>query len=201
MAAHFKEKKVLLILDNLEQVLECASDLQNLLQSTQHLHLFVTSRSALTSYGEFLFPLRPFPLPQSSQSLDHLLENTAVTLFITRTQAINPRFQLTETNAEHVVAICQRLDGLPLAIELAAARSRLFTPQALLQQLENDAHILQSSQQGVPARQQTIEAMLDWSYHLLRETAQHVFDRLAIICWGVYSRSGLGNLAPSTTRD
>jgi predicted ATPase/DNA-binding XRE family transcriptional regulator len=167
-----RDKRLLLLLDNFEHVASAASDVSALLAAASRIHALVTSRAALHLSGERLFEVPP------------LAEPSAVELFAQRAQAIQPAFALTDANEPSVAAICARLDGLPLAIELAAARSRLFEPQALLARLERRLGLLTDGARDLPARQQTLRATIDWSYTLLNADEQRTFARLGIFAGG-----------------
>ena len=162
----------LLVLDNFEQVLSAAPQLADLLQACVGLKLLVTSRSALRLRWEEVFLVPP------------LAETSAVELFVYRAQRGNPLFTLTDANREAVAKVCGRLDGLPLAIELAAARSRVLPPQALLTRLEHRLDVLASSAADQPTRQRTLRAALDWSYELLPAAEQAIFRRLGVFIGG-----------------
>ncbi len=181
-----REKSLLLLLDNFEQVLVAAPRLSDLLAACPHLKLVVTSRAALRLYGEHEFPLSPLPLPDLKHlpTSDALSRYAALTLFVQRAQAIKADFQLTEANARIIAEICVRLDGLPLAIELAAARIRLLSPQALLARLTHRLEVLTGGARNVPARQQTLRATIAWSYHLLTPSEQQLFRSLSVFAGG-----------------
>ena len=181
-----REKSLLLLLDNFEQVLLAAPRLSDLLAACPHLKLVVTSRAALRLYGEYEFPLSPLPLPDLKHlpTSDALSHYAALTLFVQRAQAIKGNFQLTEANAHIIAEICVRLDGLPLAIELAAARIRLLSPQALLARLSRRLEVLTGGARNVPARQQTLRSTIAWSYHLLAPTEQQLFRLLSVFAGG-----------------
>ncbi|HET8854086.1 MAG TPA: AAA family ATPase, partial [Ktedonobacteraceae bacterium] len=154
------EQSLLLLLDNFEQVLAAAPQLSDLLATCPNLHLLVTSRAPLRLHGEREFAVSPLPLPDLKHlpTSDVLAQYAACTLFVQRARAIKPDFQLTEANAHTIAEICIRLDGLPLAIELAAARTRLLAPQALLTRLTHRLAVLTGGARNVPARQQTLRA-------------------------------------------
>ncbi len=182
LKTNLQSKRLLLILDNFEHVLAAAADMADLLTAVPGLHLLVTSQAVLHLYGEHEFPLAPLPLPQPGQSLPaaELLDYAAIALFVARVQAVQPGFKLTEANSEAVVTICRQLDGLPLALELAAARSKLFTPEAMLAQLNSRLRFLTGQARNLAARQQTLRATLDWSYNLLEPAEQAAFNQLAV---------------------
>ena len=189
LAAFLRPKQLLLVLDNFEQVLAAAPEVAHLLASAAGLKLLVTSRAVLHLAAEHHFPVSPLGLPDSSQppGLAAVLQSDAVTLFLKRVQAVKPEFALTEATAPAVAEICARLDGLPLALELAAARSRLFAPEALLARLQPERARLQFLTGGArdtPARQQTIRNTIAWSYGLLSPAEQRLFRRQAVFVGG-----------------
>jgi predicted ATPase/DNA-binding CsgD family transcriptional regulator len=175
-------RHLLLLLDNVEQVVKVASQLEDLLAACPGLKLLVTSRTLLHLEVEYVFPVPPLALPDLSQlsESERLTQYGAVALFVRRSQALLPTFQLTPTNARTIAEICVRLDGLPLAIELAAARIRLLPPQALLARLSQRLQVLTSGPHSLPERQQTLRNALKWSYDLLEREEQRLFQRLAV---------------------
>ena len=176
------DKRVLLVLDNFEQLVFAGSLLSTLLASCPKLKLLVTSRTMLHIQGEQVFDVLPLLLPNPKRlpKLEKLQDYPAIELFVERARAIQPDFQLNETNAPAVAEICARLDGLPLAIELAAARCRYFAPPVLLARLEQGLGVLSRQAPDLPERQQTLRAAITWSYELLEPTEQQVFRRLSI---------------------
>ena len=154
--------------------------------ATAQLKLLVTSREHLHLRGEHEVAVPPLALPDpaTSPALDQLTAFAAVALFIQRAQAVQPAFQLTSANAPAIAAICTQLDGLPLAIELAAARVKLFAPDALLARLDNRLALLTGGQRDLPARQQTIRQTISWSYELLNDAEQTLFRRLGVFVGG-----------------
>jgi len=181
-----KEQSLLLLLDNFEQVLDAAPQLADLLAACPNLRLLATSRAPLRLQGEREFAVSPLALPDLNHlpARDDLAQYAACALFIQRAKAIKPDFQLTEANARTIAEICIRLDGLPLAIELAAARIRLYSPQALLARLSRRLDVLTGGARNVPARQQTLRATIAWSYHLLAPQEQQLFRCLSIFAGG-----------------
>src|SRR5262245_61096232 len=186
-----RDKHLLLLLDNFEQVVDAAPLLAELLAAAPRLKMLITSRAVLHLSGEHAFPVPPLALPDSaslqSASADvvsALSHYTAVELFIQRAQAVKPDFQVTTANAAAVAEICARLDGLPLAIELAAARVKLFPPQALLARLSSRLKLLVGGGQDRPARQQTLRSAIDWSYDLLDAAEQALFRRMGVFAGG-----------------
>ena len=183
---YLQEKQVLLLLDNFEQVAAAALQVEELLLACPHIKVLVTSRAVLHIQTEHIFPVPPLALPD----IAHLPANTAleqyasVALFVQRAQAIQPAFHVTQTNARALAEICVRLDGLPLAIELAAARIRLLPPQALLARLSKSLQVLTSGAQTLPVRQQTLRNTIQWSYDLLDAQEQQLFRLLSIFAGG-----------------
>jgi len=177
-----QEKRLLLLLDNFEQVVEAGSDVAALLSACPRLKVLVTSRVVLHLQAEWEVVVSPLSVPRSPRSLDpaHLAQYEAVALFVARAQAVRADFQLTAANAAAVTAICARLDGLPLAIELAAARTRYFSPSQLLTQLDSALALLSQGARDLPARQQTLRGAIAWSYQLLSQPEQQLFQRLAV---------------------
>ncbi|MFL5803730.1 MAG: ATP-binding protein [Roseiflexaceae bacterium] len=179
---YLRPKQLLLLLDNFEQVVDAAPLIAELLVAAAQLKALVTSRAALRLSGEREFPVPPLALPdrQHLPPLEMLSHYEAIALFVQRAQAVVPDFQLTTATAPAVTEICARLDGLPLAIEQAAARSKLFPPQALLARLSSRLTLLTGGMRDLPARQQTLRNTIDWSYTLLDATMQALFARLAV---------------------
>ena len=175
-------KPTLLVLDNFEQLLAAAPTVADLVAAGPGVKVVVTSRSPLHVYGEHEFPVPPLALPDSGAlpSLEKLTECEAVALFLQRAQAVKPDFALTKENAGAVVEICARLDGLPLALELAAARVKLLPPSAMQSRLEKRLQLLTGGARDLPARQQTLRGAIEWSYELLNEEEQKLFRRLAV---------------------
>jgi predicted ATPase len=175
-------KQLLLLLDNFEHVLPAAVSLPELLVVAPQLKILVTSRAALQLSGEHEFPVPPLGLPDdvTSAPLDQLLAAPAVALFVQRAQAVRPDFQVTAETAPIIAEICRRLDGLPLAIELAAARTKLFPPVTLLQRLERRLPLLTGGPRDLPLRHQTLRATIDWSYQLLEFRAKELLQHLAV---------------------
>ncbi len=184
---YLRDKHLLLLLDNFEQIIAAAPVLADLLSTCQRLKLLVTSRAALHLPGEFEFPVSPLRTPDLTQALESesLSSNPAVELFQVRAQAVQPSFQLTPTNVRTIAEICVRLDGLPLAIELAAARIKMLSPAALLGLLSHRLQILTRGARDLPARQQTLRNTLQWSYDLLNLREQRLFRRLSVFVGGL----------------
>jgi predicted ATPase/transcriptional regulator with XRE-family HTH domain len=181
-----REKHLLLLLDNFEQVAAASPQVATLALSCPHLRLLITSRAALHLSGEYEFPVPPLPTPDLTQLLEPqaLAKVAAMHLFVERAHAILPSFELTETNARTIAEICVRLDGLPLAIELAAARIKLLPPQALVARLSRRLSILTGGARDLPNRQQTLRNTLQWSYDLLTPQEQRLFRRLSVFVGG-----------------
>jgi predicted ATPase/class 3 adenylate cyclase len=186
LEAHLGAKRLLLVLDNFEQVVEAAPALSELLAACPGVTALVTSRVPLHLHGEREYALRPLALPDPTHlpPLATLTQYAAVALFIERAQAAQADFSLTNHNAPAVAEICARLDGLPLAIELAAARVKLLPPPALLQRLERALPLLTGGARDRDARQQTMRATLAWSEDLLTPEQQRLFQRLAVFVSG-----------------
>ena len=181
-----QDKEFLLVLDNMEHLLEAAPQLERLLLTCPGIKLLVTSRTVLHIQGEHEFPTLPLTLPDltSLPEKDALAQYAAVALFVQRAQAVLPTFQLTSENARSIAAICVRLDGLPLALELAAALIKLFPPQALLIRLAQRLHILTGSRHSIQERHQSLHATLQWSYDLLSLDEQWLFRQLCVFVGG-----------------
>ncbi len=179
-------RHLLLFLDNFEQVIAAAPRLMELLAACRQLHLLITSREGLRVRGEREYPVPPLALPNLAERspLESLSQYAAVKLFIQRAQAIKPDFHITNETAPAVAEICYRLDGLPLAIELAAARIKLLPPHAMLARLEHRLEFLTSGARDLPVRQQTLRNAIAWSYDLLNDDEQRVFRRLSAFVGG-----------------
>ena len=182
--AYLSRRRILLLLDNLEQIEGAGRQIAALLQAAPRIAVLATSRTPLRVSGEHLYPVPPLAAPESGAALDleHLGAVPAVELFIARARAVRPEFRLDVANAAAVTELCARLDGLPLAIELAAARVRVLSPQALLRRL--DLRLLSSGPRDRDPRQQTLHATLDWSYGLLEADDQRLFSHLGIFQGG-----------------
>ena len=180
-------RPVLLVLDNFEQVVEAAGQVADLLTSCPRLKVLVTSREVLHVRAEHEFTVPPLALPDPAHlpSLAALARFSSVALFVERAQAIKPEFRLTTANARAIAEICVHLDGLPLAIELAAARVKLLSPQALLARMGQLLMLLTGGARDVPARQQTLRNTISWSYNLLSVEEQRVFRRLSVFVGGL----------------
>ena len=186
LATALRRKRALLLLDNVEQVAEAAVAVADLVAACPQLTAVLTSRTTLHVRGEQTYPVSPLALPDPRHlpRVDDLARVPAVALFLRRAQAVRPDFALTATNAAAVAAICGRLDGLPLAIELAAAWLTALSPGALLARLEHRLPILVDGPRNLPARQQTMRGAIAWSYDLLTPDEQALFRHLAIFAGG-----------------
>jgi len=183
---YLRERHVLLILDNFEQVLPAAALVGDLLKGSNGLSIVVTSRATLHLYGEREFAVPPLSLPGAGADLDpaSISQYEAVALFIQRAAAVRTDFQVTAANAPAVAEICGRLDGLPLAIELAAARVKLLPPQALLARLGQRLDSLEAGSRDLPARQRTLRGAISWSHDLLDVSARRLFARFSVFVDG-----------------
>jgi predicted ATPase/class 3 adenylate cyclase/DNA-binding CsgD family transcriptional regulator len=183
---YLREKHLLLLLDNFEQVASAALMVAELLIACPKLKVLVTSRAVLHIQAEQEFAVPPLSFPDLNRLPDFvaLSHYDAISLFISRAQAANPEFQMTNANAQTIAEICARLDGLPLAIELAAARIKLLPPQMLLARLGQILQVLTRGAQDVPARQQTLRNTIAWSYNLLDAQEQRLFQRLSVFAGG-----------------
>jgi predicted ATPase/serine/threonine protein kinase len=183
---HSLRMPMLLLLDNFEHLVAEAPTMAELLSSSARLKLLVTSRAPLHIYGEHEFPVPPLALPdpKSVPALEALAQYPAVALFIQRARAVKPDFEVNKDNAVAVATICARLDGLPLAIELAAARIKLLSPSAMQARLESRLQLLTGGARDLPVRQQTLRGAIDWSYGLLTPAEQTLFCRLSVFVSG-----------------
>jgi len=180
------EQPMILVLDNFEHLVSAAPLVAELLSAGPKLKIVVTSQAPLHIYGEHEFPVPPLPLPDTRfiPSLDALSRLPSVALFVERARAAKHDFSLTNENAAAVGTICARLDGLPLAIELAAARIKLLSPAAMLARLESRLNLLTGGARDLPTRQQTLRSTVDWSYRLLNTAEQTLFRRLSVFHGG-----------------
>jgi predicted ATPase/class 3 adenylate cyclase len=183
---YFHERRLLLLLDNFEQVLEAAPAVTELLAVAPGMKVLATSRAPLGLYGEHEFPVPPLSMPdlKSPPSLERLTQYEAVGLFVERARAVKPDFSITNESAPAVAEICVRLDGLPLAIELAAARIKMLPPKAMLHRLTSRLKLLTGGARDLPERQRTLRATIEWSHALLDEGEQVLFGRLAVFSGG-----------------
>lgn len=197
LKAALRDRQLLIILDNFEHLTQAATDVAELLAMCPRVQVLVTSRSPLRIRGERELPVRPLAVPDPKQppAVNSLVDVPSVQLFVQRAEAVSPTFQLTEANADTVAAICRRLDGLPLAIELAAARIRFLSPTALLSKLDQLLPVLTGGPKDLPARQQTVRASVAWSYDLLEESEQKLFRGISVFAGG-WTIEGAEAVAP-----
>ena len=183
---YLREKQLLLVLDNFEQVIDAAPLVTDVLTAAPRLKVLVTSREVLRLSGETDYPVPPLELPDPKRlpPLERLTQYEAMALFIERAVAVKPTFAVTNENAPAVAEICHRLDGLPLAIELAAARVRVLPPQRMLVELSHRLSFLMGGARNLPARQRTLRGAIDWSHDLLARDEQKLFRRLAVFVGG-----------------
>ena len=182
---HLHDRTAVLVLDNFEQVVAGAPVVADLLRSAPNLTVIVSSRAPLRIAGEQEFPVPPLSLaPRHASDLETLMASEAVRLFVERAMAVRPDFALTPENAPHVAEIVRRLDGLPLAIELAAARIRILSPAAMAQRLGDRLDLLAGGGRDLPERQRTLRGAIDWSYDLLDGPDRCLFARLGVFAGG-----------------
>jgi predicted ATPase/transcriptional regulator with XRE-family HTH domain len=181
-----RDHQALLLIDNFEQVIDAAPVIAEVLTAAPHTKAVITSRAALDVYGEHTFLVAPLPLPDSQQlpPLKELHHYPAIALFVERARAVQPAFALTATNASTIVAICAHLDGLPLAIELAAAQSQIFTPQDLLLRLIERRPLTTRGTRHRPAHQRTLSEAIAWSYRQLNPIEQRLLRALSVFAGG-----------------
>jgi predicted ATPase/DNA-binding XRE family transcriptional regulator len=183
-SAHLRGKRFLLAIDNLEHLLDAAPEIAALIEACPELVVLATSRASLRIRGEREYPVQPLALPVSTRSPtpEEVLGSPSARLFAERARAASPAFELTGANAAAVAAICRRLDGLPLALELAATKARYLDPETLLSRL--DRALEASGARDLPERQRTMRATLDWSHDLLEESEKELFGRLSVFAGG-----------------
>lgn len=186
LTEHLQNGSTLLILDNFEQVVAAGPEIAQLLRAVAGLKIIVTSREPLKLTAETEYPVPPLGLPQPGEgvSIEELGQFEAVKLFVQSASRARPDYALTVDNAAAVSEICRRLDGIPLAIELAAARTKILSTQAILEKLENRLDVLTGGSKDLPARQQTMRGAIEWSYDLLNDDEQMMFRRLAVFAGG-----------------
>lgn len=184
--ATLRERRTLLVLDNFEQVVQAAPAVVELLEACPHLCVLVTSREALRVRGEQQMAVRPLPLPGATQatSLPELAAFPSIALFAERARGVNPDFNLTESNAAAVADLCTRLDGLPLAIELAAAQARVLSPQDMLARLGSSLTLLSDADRDFPPQHRTLLGAIGWSYEFLPPREQILFAYLSVFIGG-----------------
>jgi predicted ATPase/DNA-binding SARP family transcriptional activator/Tfp pilus assembly protein PilF len=181
---HLRDRRMLLVLDNFEQILTAAPFVGDLLAAAPRIWILATSRAPLRLAAEREYPVPPFETPEATLPFEALVKTDAVRLFTTRAQAVDPRFELDTASAPEVARVCRQLDGLPLAIELAAARAKLLAPGEILERLEREPNMLPSGPRDAPARQQTLAATIHWSYDLLGPDERQAFVRLGVFVGG-----------------
>jgi predicted ATPase/DNA-binding SARP family transcriptional activator len=203
LATYVTERHMLLVLDNFEQLVPAAPAVASLLAGAPRLSVIVTSRTPLHLSGERLYPVPPLALLDTEKPCDveALVDSEAVSLFVERARAVKRDFAITNENARTVAEICVRLDGLPLAIELAAARVRALPPQVLLRRLDRRLILLTGGAQDLDERQQTLRATIDWSYRLLVSDEQELFARLAVFVGGCRIEAAEAVCDPARTGD
>lgn len=183
---YLRDKHILLVLDNFEHVIDAAAAIPELLSIAPQLSILVTSREVLHLYGEQLFAVPPLTLPTTDQVLrpEDVLRYDTIQLFIERSRAVQPDFTVNDAIVDSIVEICRRLDGLPLAIELVAARIRTLSLDAILSRLEKRLSFIVDGPRGLPERQQTLRAAISWSYQLLDPDEQQLFMRIGMFAGG-----------------
>jgi predicted ATPase/DNA-binding SARP family transcriptional activator len=181
---HLRERRLLLVLDNFEQLLPAAPFVGELLAAAPRLWILATSRAPLRLAAEREYPVPPFETPDADLPFEALVKTDALRLFAARARAVDPGFELDGTSAPKVARVCTRLDGLPLAIELAAARAKLLAPGEILERLEREPNLLPSGPRDAPARQRTLAATIRWSYDLLPPDERLAFTRLGVFSGG-----------------
>jgi len=181
---YLRDKNILLVLDNFEQLVSAAPAVSELLASAPQLKIITSSRIALQLQGEHEYPVPPLDLPQRDPTLEELAGYESVQLFVERARAAQPNFSLTKDNASAVAEICRRLDGLPLALELAAARIKLLQPQAILTRLDDSLKLLAGGARDLPSRHQALRNTLEWSYSLLNDEEKMLYARLGVFVGG-----------------
>ncbi len=186
LKSYLCNRRLLLLLDNFEQVVEAGTFLAELLQACPELNILVTSRAALRLHGEYEYVVPALAVPDLQQlpALEELLHYEAVALFMQQAQAIKPDFRMTTENKRIIAEICVRLDGLPLALVLAASRIKLLPPKTLLERLEHRLSILTDGPRNLPPRQQNLRNTIAWSYDLLSSEEQRLFRRLSVFVGG-----------------
>ncbi|HJQ74150.1 MAG TPA: BTAD domain-containing putative transcriptional regulator, partial [Gaiellaceae bacterium] len=184
LGEHLRERRLLLVLDNFEQLLASAPAVGELLATAPRLWVLATSRAPLRLAAEHEYPVPPFETPDAGLPFEALVQTDALRLFAARARAVDRDFELDTDTAPDIARVCARLDGLPLAIELAAARSKLLAPAEILERLEREPHLLPTGPRDAPARQRTLAATIRWSYDLLGEEERVAFARLGVFSGG-----------------
>lgn len=186
LAEVLRDRRLLLVLDNFEQILDAATPLANVLARCPGVTALVTSQAPLGISGEQLYPLLPLATPSSDQTTaENILHSDAVALFVQRARSVNPNLVIDDRMAMTLAEICRKLDGLPLAIELAAARINILSPDALLARLSNRLKVLSGERRGVPDRLRTMRHAIAWSYDLLTPDEQALFRRMSVFVGGI----------------
>lgn len=180
------DKNFLLVIDNFEQVVDASKFMSDIITRCRDVKILVTSRTSLHIRNERIYNLNTLSLPDENKKItpDELRSFSATQLFVERALEVNPRLQFTKENTEAIIEICQRMDGLPLAIELAAARTKFFQPAALMSRIEKTLDLVSKGHKDLPERQQTLRGAIEWSYNLLEEETKKVFRQL-----GAFKRS------------
>jgi len=184
LGRELRSREALVVLDNFERLVAAAPLLTTLVQSAPGLRLLVTSRVPLRLAGEHVYPVPPLAVPSAAHDLAELARNDSIAVFTARAGAVDPRFRLTDENAAAVAGICGALDGIPLALELAAARVKLLGPDEILARLARPLDLLAGGDPGLPLRQQTLRAMIDWSHELLSAEQRELFARVSVFSGG-----------------
>jgi predicted ATPase/class 3 adenylate cyclase len=184
IAEHLRDKTLLLVTDNFEHVVGAAPVLGGLLEQASQLSVLATSRELLHIKGEREYVVPPLPVPEAADAAEALEANPCIQLFAERAAAVRPGFRLSPDNATVIAEVCRRLDGLPLAVELAAARVRILSPAELLARLDSRLAELRGGARDLPERQRTLRATIDWSHGLLELAEQRLFARLAVFAGG-----------------
>ena len=196
-----RDEALVIVLDNFEQVMGAAPEIGDLLSSCPKLKLLVTSRSPLRLSAEHEWPVPPLEVPNTRDPFTVLQDAEAVQLFVTRARAVKPSFTLTMENAPVVAEITRRLDGLPLAIELAAARAKLLPPAALLKRLDRRFELLTGGARDLPDRHRTLKNTIDWSFELLPEAERHALTNAAVFAGGSTLEAAEAVLEPNGSQD
>lgn len=197
LETHLRDRRVLLVLDNLEQVIEAAPLLTELLGAARWAKALVTSRTRLHVRGEHEFLVPPLTLPAASSGFEQLTRNPAVALFADRARVVDPSFQLTRGNALMVAEVCVRLEGLPLGIELAAARTRQVSLRSMLERFPGRLALASGGPRDVPDRQRTLRATIAWSYDLLEREEQRLFACTGVFVGG-FTEEAAGSVCAAT---
>jgi predicted ATPase/class 3 adenylate cyclase len=185
LSSHLRERKLLIVLDNCEHLVSaCASIASTLLRAVPDVRMVATSREALRIPGEQVYPVHPLPLPDRKANFETLARSEAVQLFVERARTLRPDFELTEQDAAGVAELCTRVEGIPLALELAAARLRSLSIDEINRRLSDRYKLLSGGSRVALERQQTLRALVGWSYDLLQENERVFFDRLSVFVGG-----------------